>query len=370
MSVTVDTASALTKNITIATNPLTVTPSTVVPGQTISVTGSGFKGASTIGVGGVMIGSIAANTAELLVNNIGSVTFDVSVPDAVASGDSKVVVTDSAGRVGEASITVTKAALSLDPAESLIGSDVMVSGVGFPANDLVLIKYNGNTQTTANTDSEGTFSKGITVPSSGIATGGSYSVTAESQINNVQVSASKTHKTPKPAVALSSESATAGSSLSIDGANFKGFVQVYRIEIGGQNVTTLPTPATDRWGSFTATVQVPQLSPGRYAVKAIIEDANGDSATEFLQVVEEVIVVSTAPADVFAGLGDRLSRVWYLDRATQEWSFYDPAPEFADFNTLDSVSSGQVVQIIVSEGDTIDFQGTTLYAGTNPIALD
>ena len=87
MSVTVDSAAALTKNITIATNPLTVTPSTVVPGQTISVTGSGFKGASTIAAGGVVIGSIAANAAELLVNNVGSVTFDVSVPDAVATGD-------------------------------------------------------------------------------------------------------------------------------------------------------------------------------------------------------------------------------------------------------------------------------------------
>ena len=52
-------------------------------------------------------------------------------------------------------------------------------------------------------------------------------------------------------------------------------------------------------------------------MKAIVEDADGDSATEFLQVVEEVVVVSTAPADVFASLGDRLSRVWYLDRATQ-----------------------------------------------------
>ena len=61
MSVTGATASALNKNITIATNPLTVTPSTVVPGQTISVTGSGFQGASTIAANGVEIGSIPAN---------------------------------------------------------------------------------------------------------------------------------------------------------------------------------------------------------------------------------------------------------------------------------------------------------------------
>ena len=370
MSVTVDSAAALTKNITIATNPLEVTPSTVVPGQVISVTGSGFKGASTIPVNGVEIGSIGANTAELLVNNVGSVTFDVSVPDGIAAGDTKVVVTDAAGRVGEAKITVTKAALTLDPEESLVGSDIMVSGVGFPANDLVLIKYNGNTITTSNTDSTGTFSKGIVVPSSGIATGGSYSVTAESQINDVSVSASKTHKTPKPALTLSNASAIAGSSITLDGANFKGFVQVYRIEIGGQNVTTLPAPATDQWGSFSATVQVPQLSPGRYAVKAIVEDTGGDSATEFLQVVETVEVVITAPADVFGSLIDAggMTRVWYLDAATQEWSFFDPAPEFAPFNTLTEVSSGQIVDIIMSAQDT--FQGETLYVGSNPIAIE
>ena len=208
MSVKVDDAAALTKNITIATNPLEVVPSTVVPGQEITVTGTGFKGASTIAAGGVEIGSIAANTAVLLVNNIGSISFDVSVPDGVAIGETKVVVTDADGRVGEATITVTKAVLTLDPAEGLIGSDLTVSGVGFPANDLVLIKYNDNTITTANTDSRGTFSKGIVVPSSGIATGGSYSVTAESQINEVAISASKTHKTPKPTITLSDASAT------------------------------------------------------------------------------------------------------------------------------------------------------------------
>ena len=370
MKVSGTTDAALTKNITIATNPLEVTPSTVVPRQVISVTGTGFTGASNIAVGGVEIGSIPANNAELLVNNIGSVTFDVSVPDGVAAGETKVVVTDAAGRVGEATITVTKAALTLDPVESLIGSDVTVSGVGFPANDLVLIKYNDNTITTANTDSTGTFSKGIVVPSSGIATGGSYAVTAESQISDEAISASKTHKTPKPTVTLSDATATAGSSLTVDGANFKGFVQVYRIEIGGQNVTTLPTPATDRWGTFSATVQVPQLSPGRYAVKAIIEDATGDSATEFLQVVPEEVVVLTAPADVFGGLGDRLVRVWFLDRATQQWSFYDPDPEVAAFNTLTEVSGGQIVTIIISEGDSVEFQGGTVFAGSNPVSLN
>ena len=72
---------------------------------------------------------------------------------------------------------------------------------------------------------------------------------------------------------------------------------------------------------------------------------------------------------MFAELGDRLSRVWYLDRESQEWSFYDPAPDFADFNTLTEVPSGEVVQIIITDGDPVEFQGMTLFAGTNPISL-
>ena len=102
-------------------------------------------------------------------------TFDVSVPDGVAAGETKVVVTDASGRVGEATIDGDQGCLStLTRRRALSVPTVTVSGVGFPANDLVLIKYNDNTITTANTDSTGTFSKGIVVPSSGIATGGSY----------------------------------------------------------------------------------------------------------------------------------------------------------------------------------------------------
>ena len=75
---------------------------------------------------------------------------------------------------------------------------------------------------------------------------------------------------------------------------------------------------------------------------------------------------------MFAPLGDRLERVWYLDRENQKWSFFDPAPRFAGHNTLESVpiGTGESVTIIISAGDPVEFQGLSLYQGTNPIALD
>ena len=94
----------------------------------------------------------------------------------------------------------------------------------------------------------------------------------------------------------------------------------------------------------------------------------GDS---FFGIVEATEPVVSDSAEVFSSLSDRLLRVWYLDRATQAWSFYDPDPAIADFNTLTEVSSGQIVIIIISDGDSIEFNSSpsTLYQGANIVAL-
>ncbi len=76
------------------------------------------------------------------------------------------------------------------------------------------------------------------------------------------------------------------------------------------------------------------------------------------------------PAAAFASLGDRLVRVWYLDARAQAWSFYDPAPESADFNTLTEVSTGRIILIVISDGEPVEFQGVTLYPGANVIYLE
>ena len=171
---------------------------------------------------------------------------------------------------------------------------------------------------------------------------------------------------------MSSDTSTtgqAGGTVTIGGANFKGFVRVTSIKIGGTDVTPVPAPSTDQWGAFTATgVQVPNLTIGTHPVEITVD---GKSVNSFIKIVEAVEVPApTDPADVFASLGDRLARVWYQNRATQEWSFYDPDPAFASFNKLTEVNSGQVVTIIITDGEPNPFQGETLYQGTNSIALE
>ena len=114
---------------------------------------------------------------------------------------------------------------------------------------------------------------------------------------------------------------------------------------------------------------VPQLQPGIHTVEALVE-TQGDRAVSVRTSVEVADIVTRPSDEAFEDLIDNgtLSRVWYLQRDTQEWFFYDPAPEFAPFNTLNEVSSGQIVDIIMTAQDT--FQGETLYVGSNPTSIE
>ena len=384
---------ALTATVNIAVNELTVTPTTIVPRQEISIDGSGFNTtvgsvpanpnnvipASTEGEDGVVLtssitigGKMAQNTKQL-VNGNGDISFNIRVPDDAQPGSRKVQVKDGGGRIGEATITISEPAITLDPAESLVGSEITVTGTGFPANDLVLIKYDNRTVDTSATSSTGTFSQTITIPS-GNEPGAKVDIEAVAQVQvaDPKASADAEHKLPDATITLSPAEVTAGGSLTINGASYQGFRQISLIEVGdGNTVTPVPAPSTDKWGTFSATVQVPQLTPGRYGVSVRVGNDPGVSATEFLQVVTEVVVVVTDPADVFASLteADRLARVWYLDQdADDTWKFYDPSPVFAAFNTLTEVPREEVVVIIINEGEAIEFPAatpSTLRPGTN-----
>ena len=351
---------------------LTIQPAMVVPGQQITIEGSGFVATDTIG--SVTVGNQTVNISPAAeVSSAGDVVIAINVPSdpagaGIGSGKKTVAVSATgSGRVAEGSIEIPKATISLDPESSRRGTTVSVTGSGFPSGDLVQVKYDNDgtsvTVAAGSADASGAVSIDFTVPSYA-RIGSDHSVEATSVGVFKGVTAKATHETPGAMVSLSTDTVASGESITISGMNFPAFATVAVMEIGGVDVRPVPAPATSIDGDFESTVLVPQLELGNQTVSVRVSQT---TITTFLNI--GTVAVSRDPADVFAGLGDRLSRVWYLDRESQEWSFYDPSEEFADFNTLDEVSSGQVVQIIISEGDNVDFQGNTLYAGTNPIAL-
>ncbi len=378
LKVTVGTQ-VMRKTLTIGAKTLTLSPSTAVAGQEVTVQGSGFtssgSGDTELKVGGSDAEGVDS-LASISVDSGGRISVTFTVPEEAKTGERTVQFKDKSGRVGRATLTIPKAMLTVTPTESGIGSSITVSGTGFPANDLVQISYAvgpGSTARTrplgnASTNAGGGFSAAMTVPTFA-QTGETHRVKATSQLaeNDAnQVSAEAEHSTPQETISFSPAMVTSGGRVTVSGQNFAGFLAVDEIMIGTTDVRPVPVPTTNADGSFSATgILVPKLDPGRYTVKVKV---GSDTVTKFLEVVKEA--PPTAPEDVFGSLGDRLVRVWYLDAVTQTWSFYDPDPEFMEFNTLKEVKSGYIVAIIISAGEPVEFNGKMLQPGTNYYAIN
>ena len=366
------------KNISIVAKELTLSPTTAVQGQEVTVQGSGFGGGLAVNVTVDNKGREASGVTTVqpftgVADTGGNVSITIKVPNAVKSGDRTVKVTDSSGRVGQATLTVSKAALTIDPKESLRGSLVTVTGTGFPANGLIQLSYQrfvGSTAsdqplTTVSTDSTGNFQDIITVPSYA-RIGMTQKIVANPQLNTDADSAEAEHSTPKPAITLEPSSTQAGELITISGMNYAGFINIAEMKINNLSVIPSPAPSTSGTGMFTtANIRVPQLDPGRYTVSVKVGSGTDEqTTTAFLEVI--AAPPDQPPAVTFGDVGENLVVVWRYNNEDSSWASYDPdAP--ADLNDLAIVGSGDIVWVQVNEQQM--FQGRTLYAGWNLITL-
>ena len=351
---------------------LTIQPAMVVPGQQITIEGSGFVADDEIS--SVSIGNQTAKV-NATANSAGDVVITVDVPsdedgNGIGSGKKTVSVTadgsdDSSGRVAEGSIEIPKATIALGPGTSRRGTTVNVSGSGFPSGDLVQVKYENNnnfvTVAAGSADASGAVSVNFVVPSYA-KIGAKHNIEATSVGIFKGVTAKASHETPGAMVSLSTDSISSGQNITITGVNFPAFATVGVMEIGGVDVRPVPAPATSIDGDFESVVLVPQLELGNQTVSVRV---SGTTITTFLAI--GTATVSSAPADVFASVGDNLQVVWQYDNATGMWASYDPAAP-AELNDLDEVSSGDIVWVEITANQ--EFQGQQLYAGWNLITIN
>jgi hypothetical protein len=370
--------------VTIIGAPVTVSPSTAVAGQEVTVSGTGFTKSDdldTITVGGQTVTNTSSgglDTSDTIAANVetdssGNFSTSFLIPDSSTTrtaGSHKILVTDDGGLTGEVFITVPGRTITLSSDSSKRGSEVTVTGSGYEAKGTVALTYLSGTTTTtlgsATADSYGAFTKVVTVPNTpaipstntitGAITGGGSKTT--------------THKVPASAITSDVSEQETGSSITITGSGFPAYAAVATMTIGGLDVRPTPAPSTDVDGGFISTVMVPGLTAGNHTVKVTASSVTGSISLKVNATTAAVVAVSTATADVFGDIiaADNLVRVWRFDNASQEWSFYDPRPAFATANTMDNTSSGDIVWVnVIAE---VSFQDGTLFAGWNLNALN
>ena len=70
-------------------------------------------------------------------------------------------------------------------------------------------------------------------------------------------------------------------------------------------------------------------------------------------------------------LAENLVRIWHFDNTTQEWTFFDPRPQFAGANSIEGLVSGEIYWINVTDEQTVTIGqfSEILYPGWNLILV-
>ena len=287
---------------------LGVTPSAVVPNQSVTITGRGYTG------GGFLMDSTnqdgaagpARNNSVILlggepipwdriedgdrvdIDDGGSWVATVVIPvksPATVPGNYELKAIDNLGRPGVAQITMKDRTVDFDPKESRSGTTVTVTGKGWIATNSagitagIDVEYDAGSNNTSSSratpDSDGNFVTTILVPRNApIPSTNTVTVSYDDEFDD-PVTETLSHRVPEAGLEISPSSGPGGTIATLTGGGFKAFTSMKEVSVGGLEVQPKPAgPSADRDGVLQSSeILIPGLDPGTHTVKAIVGDA-------------------------------------------------------------------------------------------------
>ena len=298
---------------------VTVTPTTAVPNQQISLFGTGFTPATTsggngpggahqitgVGISGVTVsGVLLASpnvTYPINLDSNGNWFVSVVVPvnaTSLLGGTQEVTVIDDNGVVVVSSYTLPLRTFSVSPSTSRRNSAVTVTGAGYHATNglaastyTISIEYGqtivGNFTADANGDLTAIIMVPLTatIPSSNsirttiLGTGQTNSTTHTVPGAAITVTPATgppgtvatvsgtdfpafTHTVPGAAITVTPATGPPGTVATVSGTDFPAFVTVSAINAGAVSVMQLPGSNTNSQGEFISTITIPNFPAG------------------------------------------------------------------------------------------------------------
>ena len=381
------TGSSATAYYNVAGAVLTANPSTIVPGQNITISGSGFTGntisnfiATGTGIGAgagnsngsagnnapgqiALDGAAIANAAGTLsVDSGGSITIQIttlasgSVNAALyKAGTYNLLVSDGLGRSGTATVTILAPTLVLSPDTGLAGSVLTFSGVGMPSSSSVAVTYPVTTgaaaTTTVTSDSAGYYSGTMTLPgASQLALPSINSVTASSGTGASTATAIKGHSIPAPSITVSPAATAPGGTITVTGKNFAAYTSLASMTVGTLSVAVIGVN-TDIGGGFTMTTLVPGISAGTASVVVTV-GTNTANANLTIGATAATVAATTVLSSLVNS--QNLNIVTAFDYGTGKYQSYVPA---LAGNSLVSIAPNTVLFITMTKDTTVTVSG-------------
>ena len=372
--------------ITVAPAQLNLSHVEVRPNETITVRGLGFSKTP-----GATLSSARIGNVDLLLVSHGGNLANVEVADrqfvatfaiwptdpaddnpALLDGVHEIEITDQEGFSGTAQVTILTPTLAITPAVAGPGGSVTITGANWPATNrdggavspVHLEITGGNIDaeiTKAATDANGNWSLRYRVPGK-ISLPATMSVRASYGEQPVDILAIANFSVPAASLSLTPDRVGPGAVLTLNAAGFARRTRNITVKIGDVAVAVPTNAATDGEGRIkNLAVNVPALDAGAYTVRL---NVGGTVAVGAITVPEGYALGESDLAGALAPLGDNLVRVWHFNNLAKTWSFYDPHPEFAELNTLTTLSQGQSYWILLED----DMENVLLNASARTFA--
>ncbi|HWE61227.1 MAG TPA: hypothetical protein VHB98_05910, partial [Chloroflexota bacterium] len=251
----------LTVSGSTAGHPITLTPSTVNPGGTFSLTGSGFPPNTALTV---KVDTIAL-TYSLLANAGGAIAATTfPVPSTLSAGAHTVTVAATSNQnqiLASAILTIGGSTaghpITLTPSTINAGGTFSLIGSGFPPNTALTVKVDSIVLTSALLANAGGAIAATTFTAPSTLSAGTHTVTVAATSNPNQILASATltigTTTGAPALVANPSTVQAGNQVALSGSGF-GANELITLSAPG---ISLPTIQANGQGSFSATLMIP-----------------------------------------------------------------------------------------------------------------
>ncbi len=234
-----------------------LTTNTGYVGDTVTVTGVGFRANTTISI--VFNNRSILTTQSNIYGELNPVDFQVPT---IPRGNYNVYGSDSIASSPNVIFTI-RPHLAISPQEGSVGSQINLAGTGFGASSAITI-YWGSSIVSSNqitTSSSGSFSATLVVPA---GSRGSHSISARDS----GLATDSASFLVKPNIIISPGSGAPGTIVSVNGKGFRSNT-VVQITFRGATVSTQPpNVTTDSDGSFSASFTMPASIAGSYTVGA------------------------------------------------------------------------------------------------------
>ena len=386
-------------NLSVASGTLALSSTTVLANQRISISASGFTTSSrdterafigrphssvnrhgctggnygSVTLGNVVIPPNRINDDEgIEVTSGGTWSAPIDLPvngTTTVEGTYQLKITDCRGGTASVALTFPKMEVTITPEEGGVGSEVVISGKNFPAeNDHaptsgyeVEVTYDAGDEMDdddVDPDALGNWTLILEVPEDATIPSSNTVKVEFLDDNDSPVLQTKTHRIPQGTVAFDRNTGPENSALTISAKGFARYTSVDSIEFGDREITPLPKPSTDTNGNGEFSIRIPGSDPGIYIIRVQIDEV---VATHTFTVISgsgaSDASVETVLANVISAAA--LDRVFRFDNSTKSWEWYISDPAFSASNNLGGLSSGDLVYIKVTEDVTADILGAS-----------